>query len=125
MPHKRLERTHGAVVSVSMSSSLVWTVSLRRAWYNVDHSMLLSRSWLFCNYSMKPHSGLQLQVLGLYRQALRIARRKDLVQDPLATKTASESTYAFVRERFREDVRMEALLPCPWSLTGVRCGSLS
>lgn len=55
---------------------------------------------------MKPHSGLQLQVLGLYRQALRIARRKDLAQDPLATKAASGSTtYAFVRERFREDVR--------------------
>ncbi|KAI9920056.1 hypothetical protein PsorP6_015592 [Peronosclerospora sorghi] len=38
------------------------------------------------------HSGLQLQVLGLYKKALRAAKRKDT------------DTLHYVRQRFREDV---------------------
>ncbi|POM64496.1 Heat repeat protein [Phytophthora palmivora] len=42
---------------------------------------------------MKVHSGLQLQVLSLYKKALQAAKRKD------------QETLRYVRERFREDVR--------------------
>ncbi|ETI54250.1 hypothetical protein F441_02880 [Phytophthora nicotianae CJ01A1] len=41
---------------------------------------------------VKVHSGLQLQVLALYKKALQAAKRKDL------------DTLRYVRERFREDV---------------------
>ncbi|KAG7398024.1 hypothetical protein PHYBOEH_011856 [Phytophthora boehmeriae] len=40
---------------------------------------------------MKPHSGLQRQVLTLYKKALQAAKRKD------------SDTLVYVRERFRED----------------------
>ncbi|KAJ0393962.1 hypothetical protein P43SY_003759 [Pythium insidiosum] len=56
---------------------------------------------------MARHSGLQLQVLTLFRSALRIAKRKD---DALALEQGLKSaayrhgpSYRFVRERFRED----------------------
>ena len=42
----------------------------------------------------KVHSGLQLQVLALYKKALQAATRKDV------------DTLQYVRERFREDVRL-------------------
>uniref|UniRef100_A0AAV1TBC9 Complex 1 LYR protein domain-containing protein n=1 Tax=Peronospora matthiolae TaxID=2874970 RepID=A0AAV1TBC9_9STRA len=41
---------------------------------------------------IKAHSGLQLQVLALYKKALQAAMRKDV------------DTLQYVRERFREDV---------------------
>ncbi|KAG4055735.1 hypothetical protein PC123_g9176 [Phytophthora cactorum] len=41
---------------------------------------------------VKVHSGLQLQVLALYKKALQAAKRKD------------QDTLRYVRERFREDV---------------------
>ncbi|ETO83001.1 hypothetical protein F444_02915 [Phytophthora nicotianae P1976] len=41
---------------------------------------------------VKVHSGLQLQVLALYKKALQAAKRKDL------------DTLRYVRECFREDV---------------------
>lgn len=41
---------------------------------------------------VKVHSGLQLQVLALYKKALQAAKRKDT------------DTPRYVRERFREDV---------------------
>uniref|UniRef100_H3H015 Complex 1 LYR protein domain-containing protein n=1 Tax=Phytophthora ramorum TaxID=164328 RepID=H3H015_PHYRM len=40
---------------------------------------------------MKPHSGLQLQVLALYKKALQAAKRKDI------------DTMRYVRQRFHED----------------------
>uniref|UniRef100_M4BCH8 Uncharacterized protein n=1 Tax=Hyaloperonospora arabidopsidis (strain Emoy2) TaxID=559515 RepID=M4BCH8_HYAAE len=42
---------------------------------------------------IKAHSGLQLQVLALYKKALQAVMRKDV------------DTLQYVRERFREDVR--------------------
>ncbi|EEY67355.1 uncharacterized protein PITG_04372 [Phytophthora infestans T30-4] len=41
---------------------------------------------------VKVHSGLQLQVLALYKKALLAAKRKD------------QDTLRYVRDRFREDV---------------------
>ncbi|GLE10049.1 hypothetical protein PINS_up022044 [Pythium insidiosum] len=56
---------------------------------------------------MARHSGLQLQVLTLFRSALRVAKRKD---DALALEQGLRNTayrqgpsYCFVRERFRDD----------------------
>ncbi|OWZ21800.1 putative mitochondrial protein [Phytophthora megakarya] len=42
---------------------------------------------------VKVHSGLQLQVLALYKKALQAAKHKD------------QDTVRYVRERFRGDVR--------------------
>lgn len=50
-------------------------------------------------------SGLQLQVLALYRRALRAARAKDVETAGAEAGAASSQTFAFVRERFRDDVR--------------------
>jgi hypothetical protein len=47
------------------------------------------------------HSGLQLQVLALYKKALSAAMHKD------------QDTLRFVRQRFREDVRSASLAQCP------------
>lgn len=62
----------------------------------------------------KAHSGLQLQVLALYKRALQAARVKD--QEALqaagasvaeaARKQERGATFDFVRERFRDDVRL-------------------
>ncbi|CAI5735942.1 unnamed protein product [Peronospora destructor] len=41
---------------------------------------------------VKVHSGLQLQVLALYKKVLQVAKRKDM------------DTLQYVRERFRENV---------------------
>ena len=43
---------------------------------------------------VKAHSGLQLQVMALYKKVLQAAKRKDI------------DTLRYVRERFREDVRI-------------------
>lgn len=73
-------------------------------------------------------SGLQKQVLALYRRALQAARRKDAELatsaqanaplDTSATATHRNATEMFVRERFRDDVRA-------WSNTsGDFCGGI-
>ncbi|DBA02276.1 TPA: hypothetical protein N0F65_007686 [Lagenidium giganteum] len=43
------------------------------------------------------HSGLQLQVLALYKTALKTARQKDIANG------TSRSTFDYVRERFRDE----------------------
>uniref|UniRef100_K3X5D9 Complex 1 LYR protein domain-containing protein n=1 Tax=Globisporangium ultimum (strain ATCC 200006 / CBS 805.95 / DAOM BR144) TaxID=431595 RepID=K3X5D9_GLOUD len=52
------------------------------------------------------HSGLQMQVLALYKKALRTAQQKDreLVAASSGA-TAEVSTLTYVRERFRDDAR--------------------
>lgn len=49
------------------------------------------------------HSGLQKQVLALYKKALRTAQKKDLEVADAPTKGGT--TFTYVRERFRDDVR--------------------
>lgn len=70
--------------------------------------------------AMKPpgptKSGLQRQVLGLYKRALRAAQKKDkeavLTAQHEASVSADEDateshrTFTYVRERFRDDVRV-------------------
>ncbi|TMW61148.1 hypothetical protein Poli38472_013611 [Pythium oligandrum] len=57
---------------------------------------------------MARHSGLQLQVLALFKTALRVAKQKDqaLLKEGAEAVTQSYrsgGTYRFVRERFRDD----------------------
>ncbi|CCI46318.1 unnamed protein product [Albugo candida] len=49
----------------------------------------------------RPHSGLQKQVLQLYKLLLKAAKRKDQ-----GAENQGGTTYRYVRERFRENVRM-------------------
>jgi hypothetical protein len=60
----------------------------------------------------KAHSGLQLQVLALYKRALQAAHAKDqeaikaagiAVVEAAASRQRGD-TFSFVRERFRDDV---------------------
>lgn len=52
---------------------------------------------------MVRHSGLQLQVLSLFKAALRVAKQKDVAQGNKTHYTRGIN-YQFVRERFRDDV---------------------
>lgn len=60
---------------------------------------------------MRAHSGLQKQVLALYKRALQAAKAKDrealaAADSSQGAATSGNETYAFVRERFRDDVRV-------------------
>ncbi|KAF1325629.1 hypothetical protein FI667_g9051, partial [Globisporangium splendens] len=50
------------------------------------------------------HSGLQMQVLALYKKALRTAQKKDRELAAASSgATTGASTLTYVRERFRDD----------------------
>jgi hypothetical protein len=51
--------------------------------------------------SARHHSGLQKQVLSLYKRALRAAANKDRSS---GVNDTNKTTYVFVKERFRDDV---------------------
>lgn len=59
---------------------------------------------------VKVHSGLQLQVMALYKKVLQAAKRKDI------------DTLQYVRERFREDVGIaDAVFVLLERIVNIRC----